>query len=179
MEKTNLNDGKGRFSHVPSKTPMAMLKVCGIFDESPIDISICPTTKENFINVDLSNQLLVPKSSIVKNKSNEDQINELPLQINDYNFASQFIIAAIDDKLVDIMLGSNWLEILGTFIVNAKRKYMTFFHGKSEITIHYLSLGVPKSQITDEGPTYGNCEDLEEEVKRLNKIIINKDEDIA
>ena len=59
MEKTNLNDGKGRFSHVPSKTPMAMLKVCGIFDESPIAISICPTITENFINVDIANQLQV------------------------------------------------------------------------------------------------------------------------
>ena len=60
MEKTNLNDGKGRFSHVPPKTPMAMLKVCGIFDESPIPITICIAIKENFINVDLANQLLVP-----------------------------------------------------------------------------------------------------------------------
>ena len=68
MEKTNLNDGKGRFLHVPSKTPMAMLKVGGIFDESPIAIAICPTIKEKFINVDLANQLQVPKSSIVKNK---------------------------------------------------------------------------------------------------------------
>ena len=60
MEKTNLNDKKGRFLHVPSKTPMAMLKVCGIFDESPIPIAICPAIKENFINVDLVNQLQVP-----------------------------------------------------------------------------------------------------------------------
>ena len=49
MEKTNLNDGKGRFSHVPPKTPMAMLKVCGIFDESPIAITICPVIKQNLL----------------------------------------------------------------------------------------------------------------------------------
>ena len=57
MKKTNPNDEKGRFSHVPSKTPMAMLKVCGIFDESPIAIAICPAIKENINNVDLANQL--------------------------------------------------------------------------------------------------------------------------
>ena len=55
MEKTNLNDGKGRFSHVPLKMHMAMLKVCGIFDESPITNSICRAIKENFFNVDVSN----------------------------------------------------------------------------------------------------------------------------
>ena len=61
MEKTNLNDGKGSFSHVPLKIPMAMLKICGIFDESPIAIAICPAIKENFIYVDLANQLQVPE----------------------------------------------------------------------------------------------------------------------
>ena len=34
---------------------MAMLKVCGTFDESLIAIAICPTIKENVINVDLAN----------------------------------------------------------------------------------------------------------------------------
>ena len=85
----------------------------------------------------------------MKNKSNEDQINELPLQNDDYNCASQFIVAAIDDNLVDIMLGSNWLKTLGTFIVNAKQKFVTFFHGNNKITVHALSVGVPQSLDTD------------------------------
>ena len=116
--------------------------------------------KKFFINVDLANQLQVLESSIVKNTQNEDQISELPLQIDDYNFASQFIVAAIDDNLVDVMLGSNWLETLGMFIVNAKQKFMTFFHGKNKIMVHDLSARVPQSQNTDEGSTDGNFEDL-------------------
>ena len=56
---------------------------------------------------------------------------------------------------------------------------MALFYGKNKITVHDLSVGVPQSQNTDEGSTYGNYEDLEEEVKRLNKIIISKDEEIA
>ena len=115
----------------------------------------------------------------MKNRWNEDQINELPLQINDYNFASQFIVVAIDDNLVEIMLGSNWPEILEMFIVNVKWKSMNFFNGKNKITVHDLSAGVPQSQNTDEGSTYGNYEGLEEEVNCLNKIIISKDEEIA
>ena len=77
------------------------------------------------------------------------------------------------------MLGSNWLETLGTFIVNAKWKFMAFFYGKNKLTIHDLSVGVPQSQNIDKGSTYGNYEDLEEEVKHLNKIFINKDKEIA
>ena len=60
--------------------------------------------------------LQVLESSIVKNKLNKDQINEIPLQIDDYNFAPQFIIASIDDNIIDIMLGSSWLETLGIFM---------------------------------------------------------------
>ena len=56
---------------------------------------------------------------------------------------------------------------------------MTFLYGKNKITVHDLSMRVPQSQNTNEESTYGNYEDLEEEVKRLNKIIINKDEEIA
>ena len=56
---------------------------------------------------------------------------------------------------------------------------MAFFYGKNKLTIHDLSVGVPQSQNIDKGSTYGNYEDLEEEVKHLNKIFINKDKEIA
>ena len=85
----------------------------------------------------------------------------------------------MDDNLVDIMLGSNWLKTLGMFIINEKWKFMALFYGKNKITVHDLSVGVPQSQNTDEGSTYGNYEDLEEEVKCSNKIIIIKDEEIV
>ena len=84
------------------KVSMAMLKVNAIFDESLIAITICPSNKENFINIDVVNQVQVQES--MKNESNEDQI-EVPLQIDDYHFAAQFIVAAIDNHLIDIMLG--------------------------------------------------------------------------
>ena len=71
---------------------MAMLKVCGTFDESLIAIAICPTIKENVINVDLANQLQVPESSIVKNKSNEDQIMN-------YHYRSMIIILHLNSSL--------------------------------------------------------------------------------
>ena len=126
---------------------MAMLKVYGIFDESLIAIAICPSNKGDFINIDVTNQVQVQES--MKNESNEDQI-EVPLQIDDYHFAAQFTVATIDDHLIDIMLGYNWLETLGTLFVNVKKKCITFFHEKKKITLHDFSVIVPLSQTTNE-----------------------------
>ena len=89
-------------------------------------------TRIFFINIDVANQVQVQES--MKNESNEDQI-EVPLQIDGYHFAVQFTVAAIDDHLINIMLGYNWLETLGTFSVNAKKKCITFFHEKKKITL--------------------------------------------
>ena len=124
-----------------------MLKVNGIFDESPIAIAICPLNKENFINIDVTNQVQVQES--MKNESNEDQL-KVALRIDDYHFAAQFIVAAIDDHLIDIMLSYNWLETLGTFSVNPKMKCITFFHEKKKITLQNFSVVVLVSQTTGE-----------------------------
>ena len=90
----------------------------------------------------------------MKNESNEDQI-EVPLQIDGYPFAVQFTVPAIDDHFIDIMFGYNWLETLGTFSVNAKKKCITFFHEKKKIMLQDFSVIVPLSQTKDEESTDG------------------------
>ena len=152
-----------------------MLKVQGIFDESPISIAICPSNKENFINIDVTNQVQALES--MKNESTEDQI-EVPLQIDDYHFAAHFTVVAIEDHLMDIMLGYNWLERLRTFSINAKKKCITFFHKKKKITLQYLFVVVLVSQTTDKESTDGQYEELEEEIKILNKLIMDKDNEL-
>ena len=66
---------KIRFINVPSKVPFAMLIVNGVFYASPITIAICPIIKENFINLDILNQLQVSESIIEKNGWNKEHIN--------------------------------------------------------------------------------------------------------
>ena len=73
------------------------------------------------------------------------------------------------------MLGSNWLETLGTFTFNTEQKAMTFFHEKKKITIHDSSARVPSSQNTDQESPYGSYENLKEQVKHLNKLLMDKD----
>ena len=62
-----------------------MLKVNGMFYQSPINIVICKANKEKFIDVHLTNQLLVLEVDIEKNERNEEQIDELDLYIGNYN----------------------------------------------------------------------------------------------
>ena len=59
MKETDFNKIEKRFLNVLTKVSMAMLKVNGIFDESLITIVICPSNKENFINIDVANQVQV------------------------------------------------------------------------------------------------------------------------
>ena len=113
----------------------------------------------------------------MKNESNEDQI-EVPLQIDAYHFAAQFTIAAIDDHLINIMLGYNWLETLGTFSIKEKNNCITFFQEKKKITLQDFSLVVPVSQTIDEESTDGQYEELEEEIDILNKLIMDKDNEL-
>ena len=76
MEETNSTHEKQRFVGVPSKMSMAILKIIGTFYQSPINIAICPANKENFINVDIANQLPVQESNIEKNERNEEKIKK-------------------------------------------------------------------------------------------------------
>jgi hypothetical protein len=69
--------------------------------------------------------LLIPESSIFvkKDTSGQEQfeIQDLQLLIDDYKVVSQFNVANfISFNNVDIILGSNWMETLGTFILNVK-----------------------------------------------------------
>ena len=56
---------------------------------------------------------------------------------------------------------------------------MTFFNEKKKIIIHDSSVVVPLSPITDEESPCGSYEDLEEEVKCLKKLLMDKDEDVV
>jgi hypothetical protein len=85
------------------------------------------------------NQLLIPESSIFvkKDTSGKEQfeIQDLQLSIDDYKFVSQFNVVNIYFNNIDIILGSNWMETLGTFILNIKKKFLTISYEEKKITL--------------------------------------------
>jgi hypothetical protein len=42
--------------------------------------------------------------------------------------------------IIDIILGSTWMETLGTFILNMKKKFLTFSYKKKKITLQDFTM---------------------------------------
>ena len=63
------------------------------------------------------------------------EIQNLQLSISDYKFIVQFNVVSMYWDSVDIILGSTWVDTLGTFILNTRRKFLTFSYKKKKITL--------------------------------------------
>ena len=72
-------------------------------------------------------------------------------------FTSQLNVATIYLNEVDIILGSPWMETLGTFILNTKKKFLTFSYKKKNITL--------------QNSTWKSDSVTSEDLKNISKII--------
>jgi hypothetical protein len=121
-----------------------LLKVNGIIQGKNINIVICPTAKKNHINVDLANILMVLEPNIIENDTclsdEKYEIRNLQLSIGDYKFIGQFNVVSMYQDSVDIILGSTWVDILGTFVFNTRRKFLTFSYKNKKITLQDITM---------------------------------------
>jgi hypothetical protein len=183
----------GRFPPTYKKYVDPLLKVIGIIQGKNINIAICPTARKNHINVDLANQLMVLEPNIIENDmclSNEKyDIKNLQLSMGDYKFIAKFNVVSIYEDNVDIILGSTWVDTLGTFIFNTRRKFLTFSYKKKKITLQDATMKsiseAPSSEdlkdiseviLPDNQKSIQKLQDRQEE---CDKIIIEKDEEIS
>jgi hypothetical protein len=60
--------------------------------------------------------------------------NNLQLSMGNYKFTAKFNVTSI--YCVDIILGSTWVDTLGTFIFNTRRNFLTFYYKKKKFTLH-------------------------------------------
>jgi hypothetical protein len=183
----------GRFSHTYKKYENPLLNVNGIIQGKNINIAICPTARKNHINVDLANQLMVLETNIIENKTclfdGKYEIKNLQLSIDKYKFIGQFNVVSIYEDSVDIILGSTWVDTLGTFMFNTKRKFLTFSYKKKKFTLQDATMKsiseAPSSEdlkdiseviLPDNQKSIQKLQDRQEE---SDKIIIEKDEEIS
>jgi hypothetical protein len=183
----------GRFPHTYKKYVDPLLKVNGIIQGKNINIVICPTARKNHINVDLANQLMVLEPNIIENDTclsdEKYEIKNLQLSIGDYKFIGQFNVVSMYQDSVDIILGSTWVDILGTFVFNTRRKFLTFSYKKKKITLQDVTM-----KSISEAPSSEDLKDISEVIlqdnqksiqklqdrqKECDKIIIEKDEEIS
>jgi hypothetical protein len=138
------NEKQGRFPHSYKKYVDSSLKVNKIIQGNNINISICPTIRKNYINVDLANQLMVLEPNIIENdmslSDDKYEIKNLQLSIGDYKFIAQFNVVSMYQDNVDIILGSTWVDTLDTFIFNTRRKFLAFSYKKKKITLQDLTM---------------------------------------
>jgi hypothetical protein len=120
-----------------------LLKVNGIIQGKNINIAICPTARKNHINVDLANQLMVLEPNIIENdmclSDEKYDIKNLQLSIGDYKFIAQFNVVSIYQDSVDIILGSTWVDILGTFVLVIHQVALGWISSEPPKIEHYCS----------------------------------------
>jgi hypothetical protein len=183
----------GRFPQTYKKYADALLKVNGIIQGKNINIVICPTAKKSHINIDLTNQLMVLEPNIIEKDTclfdGKYEIKNLQLSIDEYKFIGQFNVVSMYQGSVDIILGSTWVDTLGTVIFNTRRKFLTFSYKKKKFT---LQDAIMKS--ISEAPSSEDLKDISEVIlpdnqksiqklqdrqEEYDKIIIEKDEEIS
>jgi hypothetical protein len=90
---------------------------------------------------------------------------------------------------VDIILGSTWVDTLGTFMFNTRRKFLKFSYKKKKFTLQDATM-----KSTSEAPSSEDLKDISEVIlpdnqksiqklqdrqEEYDKIIIEKDEEIS
>ena len=145
MKDNKMETNKERFPKTFIKCVSTLFKIKGSLVGRDNIISISPTEDSNYISTKCANQLVIPKSTIVENKivgtSNKQyDINNLQLSIGDYTFTLQFTVKTLSFDDSDIVLGSPWMETLGSFILNMRNNFLTFYYKKKKIMLQDVTL---------------------------------------
>jgi hypothetical protein len=94
----------------------------GNIQRKEVNIDIILDHKENYININLENQLLIQEPNIIEKEDifhkTQYEIKDLLVTIDDYEDISQFKVATMYKKEVDIILGLPWFGKLGNLILN-------------------------------------------------------------
>ena len=135
-----------RFLETFGKYVATLFQIKGSLAGRDIIISICPIERSNYVSPKCANQLVIPESNIVETNICGEQydISNLHLNIGDYTFTSKFTVKTLrffdSDIDSDIVLGLPWMETLGSFILNTKKKFLTFSYKKKKITLQDFTL---------------------------------------
>jgi hypothetical protein len=62
--------------------------------------------------------------------------HKVKLQIQDYNLESQFYIVSLGG--VDVVLGVQWLQTLGTYFVNHQKHFIKFKMARGNIQVVWI-----------------------------------------
>jgi len=101
---------EGRFSYKGlSVMDHRLITLKGSMQGKEINIAISTSNEENYININLANQLLIPVPNIGERKNifgqKEYKISDLQVTIDHYEYISQFRVVTMDNIKINIILG--------------------------------------------------------------------------
>jgi hypothetical protein len=106
-----------------------------------IIVSINPSCKQNFINIQLVNRLQVPAKNIQSTQVTGENVKlfkYLKLSVDKCVLHSNF--EALDMGDVDIVLGYPWIESMGTININVQKQFLNLWYNKNKIALQDVSL---------------------------------------
>ena len=127
---------QGRFASTLKTFVPMLFQIKGTIRGKDITISISLDERNTYINDEFANELVIPRTNTSERldfqNNKEYAISNLQWNIGDYTGVSQFIVKSMWSSNNDLVLGLPWLKNLGTFILNAKKKFLTFPYKKKK-----------------------------------------------
>ena len=99
-------------------------------------MSINPSCKHNFINVNLEKKLQVPTKHIENTEVDDEGVQVykyLKLSMDKYVLHNNFYISDMDN--MDVVLGYPWMQSVGTININVQKKFLKIWYKKKKITL--------------------------------------------
>ena len=123
---------KEKFPITLQRNVAILFRIKGKLAGKYITISIAPAESNNYISTEFTNHLVIRESNIRGNLDIWDrkqiEISGLELNVGYYMVTSKFVV------------GLPWIKTLGTFIINAKKKFMVFSYKKKRITFQDITM---------------------------------------
>jgi hypothetical protein len=113
-----------------------ILQVHGYIQHEKVIVSINPSGKHNFLNVNLNKSLQVPTQNIQNTQVEGENVQffkDLKITMDKYVLHSNF--SAIDMDDVDIVLGYIWMDSLGTININVRKNFLKLWYKKIKIIL--------------------------------------------
>jgi hypothetical protein len=110
-----------------------ILQVHGCIQQEKVIVSINPSCKHNFINVNLAKRLQVPTKNIQSTQVEGENVQifkDLKITMDKYVLHSYFHAIDMDD--VDIVLGYPWMDSVGTININVQKKFLKLWYKKKK-----------------------------------------------
>ena len=96
-----------------------------VFSKRRLFVSINPSCKHNYINVDLTHTLKVLINNICSTQVDGEHVQvfkDLKINMDKYVLHSYFHIKDMDN--VDLVLGHPWIKLVGTININVENKFL-------------------------------------------------------